>query len=1373
MKPLLLRLLPFVALILPLHAQSDKARKFYDALLKRPVAPALFDQFYNTWLDTDPVEKLESFLTAESEKSVDAQMILAAFHARQGALDKAVTTWRAVLQKEPQGADAWLALAKTEARQQNRREALQAVEDGLRIKPAPELERKLMEFKARTLALDGQRSEAAEVWQELLKRNHDDAELRDDYIDLLVQTGDAEAAAEEARLDPDAKPAEEGLAELQRKMDVELLARFANMPDEQLLSNERLTSRLCENLLVDHTAEVMKLLTRLEALSPADGSGPRRFYASETLDRIMGGWTPEAAPDVQARRLRVILTILAESPPSVSQPQNMASHLHKLLRPWLTPETPVKRFILPGSLPLMIARVKSLPPGFLTEKQALLLFPQALEMAGYVPHQGLSDKISDAVAEALEKECEAGPLRDTLVDAFRLAAMNYHREAEYERLRRINGKIIDPQRYSYRDFHQFLPLPGMETVEDLIPCQQRFFKYLTDESIPGETRWFLFTWPIQSSLLHRIPRLLDPPLFAAAVPLAKFQGSAEVNIKHIRGYSAVVDLAAAAVLFEDLPGGKPREAERLMAEQLREIAGTAYLSARSLVMAARSATDERLLEIMRGLLRPAANTSLAGTLRTLVHYRRFASAALLLSEGPDRLFTDREDNPHITELYTPETDAALRDWLATLPDGPLRIAARTLVDASHDSIRLMAEKGPSQNERLEVLAKAMQREELSLTWLRRLLLVFPKDSPARESLEPLMAKSIEGSTLPEMMQAPKARRALYFRYLQARAVAGDFAPLRKAMQEVNSLPEKEQEPAEQQLGTFMQDAVIQSCLDWPASVRSAALETLRAAVFDPAAIRRRTANEKSPWNYDCRLGLCLAMHAAWDFMPEWEKAWLALTEPGRTHLEANARAAVTAFRYLGIHSLVGHTNDIIRLLPRELNRPHGPIVARLVASPHGLPGYLPGQLYSAQKHTFEFDATPVLALSSALAERRDATAHAVRADVAVILLEAGRTEEAKRLVPGIKEQVDAVPEEHRLHAMQLRFEILKGIEGPAAALKWIAANGALLTKKALSDQIREIRNFTRSMCLADAALLKSAGPDAWKEAVLARLTSAPESALGLFLAATALERIADLEAAAGRNEQALTAMSLSVLTAGGVRQLNDLWMDAQSRALFTANYADLAMRAGRKIDIVELLPLESEWWHGTAHWFGQMQERWQRGRAPLGWGKPAPATVVSSEPSPTRGYESAFSINFSLTNKEIRPDEEAVLYYTLCDVDGPDRAFSINVSHWTKAETDPGRPERTPELSVLTKNSPAAGKAANPKTGVLSTLGLTRQDGNYLTVFVPPDADTRPSLRFDAALHALRVNFPQVLEDCRERRATLEAAAPPFWKKLPPWVRRE
>jgi hypothetical protein len=35
-------------------------------LLKRPVAPALFDQFYNTWLDTDPVEKLEAFLTAEA-----------------------------------------------------------------------------------------------------------------------------------------------------------------------------------------------------------------------------------------------------------------------------------------------------------------------------------------------------------------------------------------------------------------------------------------------------------------------------------------------------------------------------------------------------------------------------------------------------------------------------------------------------------------------------------------------------------------------------------------------------------------------------------------------------------------------------------------------------------------------------------------------------------------------------------------------------------------------------------------------------------------------------------------------------------------------------------------------------------------------------------------------------------------------------------------------------------------------------------------------------------------------------------------------------------------------------------------------------------
>src|SRR5436190_749526 len=95
MKSPLFRLLPFVVLLLPLHAQSDKAQNFYEALRKRPSATALFDQFYNAWLDTGTVEELETFLTGEAEKSPEARMILAEYYARQGALDKSSEAWRA------------------------------------------------------------------------------------------------------------------------------------------------------------------------------------------------------------------------------------------------------------------------------------------------------------------------------------------------------------------------------------------------------------------------------------------------------------------------------------------------------------------------------------------------------------------------------------------------------------------------------------------------------------------------------------------------------------------------------------------------------------------------------------------------------------------------------------------------------------------------------------------------------------------------------------------------------------------------------------------------------------------------------------------------------------------------------------------------------------------------------------------------------------------------------------------------------------------------------------------------------------------------------------------------------------------------------
>jgi hypothetical protein len=79
-----LAVLAFVTAACRIPAQDEKALRVYEALLKRPAAGVLFEQFYDAWLSADTVEALEEFLTARAGKSPEARMVLAVFQARQG-----------------------------------------------------------------------------------------------------------------------------------------------------------------------------------------------------------------------------------------------------------------------------------------------------------------------------------------------------------------------------------------------------------------------------------------------------------------------------------------------------------------------------------------------------------------------------------------------------------------------------------------------------------------------------------------------------------------------------------------------------------------------------------------------------------------------------------------------------------------------------------------------------------------------------------------------------------------------------------------------------------------------------------------------------------------------------------------------------------------------------------------------------------------------------------------------------------------------------------------------------------------------------------------------------------------------------------------
>jgi tetratricopeptide (TPR) repeat protein len=171
---------------------NEKARRYYDTLLKRPVPGAVFDRFYNAWLDTATLEEMEKFLV-RSANAADgdsaARMVLAFYYAKQNEHAKAAAEFARALERDPGSAEAWQQKAIAESKLLNFAAALASLEKALAANPAKPLQIQLIQFKGRLLARDGRTEEALKVWRELLADSPGDAALQEDIIEL--QTAEA------------------------------------------------------------------------------------------------------------------------------------------------------------------------------------------------------------------------------------------------------------------------------------------------------------------------------------------------------------------------------------------------------------------------------------------------------------------------------------------------------------------------------------------------------------------------------------------------------------------------------------------------------------------------------------------------------------------------------------------------------------------------------------------------------------------------------------------------------------------------------------------------------------------------------------------------------------------------------------------------------------------------------------------------------------------------------------------------------------------------------------------------------------------------------------------------------------------------------
>ena len=179
----------------------SKAKKYHSLLLRRPSPGYLFDRFYDAWLDIDTVDGLRGYLQ-EQLAGVDRQsatphrLLLAFFHSKQGDDPLSLEQFRLALQDDPGNAQLWYEKATVEARLLNYETALSDLAKAKQQQADEKLSIQIAKLQGKLFVRNRQSDKALEVWQRLLADYPRDEELHESLIELQLNEGLYQQAAE-------------------------------------------------------------------------------------------------------------------------------------------------------------------------------------------------------------------------------------------------------------------------------------------------------------------------------------------------------------------------------------------------------------------------------------------------------------------------------------------------------------------------------------------------------------------------------------------------------------------------------------------------------------------------------------------------------------------------------------------------------------------------------------------------------------------------------------------------------------------------------------------------------------------------------------------------------------------------------------------------------------------------------------------------------------------------------------------------------------------------------------------------------------------------------------------------------------------------
>jgi tetratricopeptide (TPR) repeat protein len=307
-------LLPLVCLCLPAIAQEvppPATLRYHAALLKSPHNEALFSKFYETWIDEQPIESLETFLIERAEaRGGNHFAILANYQIRRGQDDNALATLSKASEALPDDHTLRMERAKIlfrrlelEAARESMKPVLAGNDESLSIEAA-----KLI---GKSYLRESDPQAAHQTWETLLKKYPGNEDILEDLVELTASARQFETALEysERLIAVSTDPFKKALRQIRKG---ELLAQSAENDKAVALWSETLAKTgegsWLEREIIAHIEKSYRRQDRVdqltEKLAELAEANPRRFAIHRELAKL------EAAAgnmDSAIGRFRVLL----------------------------------------------------------------------------------------------------------------------------------------------------------------------------------------------------------------------------------------------------------------------------------------------------------------------------------------------------------------------------------------------------------------------------------------------------------------------------------------------------------------------------------------------------------------------------------------------------------------------------------------------------------------------------------------------------------------------------------------------------------------------------------------------------------------------------------------------------------------------------------------------------------------------------------------------------------------------------------------------------------------------------------------------------------------------------------------------------------